>query len=225
MSIFKRFKNVVAANANARLDEMENPSAMLDQYIRNMQKDLADVKADTANVMAVEKGIERKIDIITKDIASLQSFANKAVTEGNDDDARTFLAEKTTKESELAELEASLEIAKANTSKMVQMHNALSSDIQAASDKRAILKSKVKVVKTQSVINKTASSYEKSAKNLSEFSRLEEKINSSLDAAYSMELLNGPVVTNEIEDLKNKYTVKAYSDKVEAELAELKKAN
>lgn len=225
MGIFRRFRNIMSANVNAALDDMENPSAMLDQYIRNMQNDLSGVKADTANVMAIEKGIERKIALVSKDIIALQNFANKAITSGNEDDAKAFLTEKIHKEAELEELKASYEIARANSVKMLAMHDALAADIQAASDKRAILKSKIKVAKTQGVINRTASNCKRTSKNLAEFERLEDKINTSLDTAYAMECIDVTSPVGSIENLKGKYAAIELTDKVETQLLELKEAN
>lgn len=225
MGIFRRIKNMMSANVNAALDDMENPGAMLDQYIRNMQNDLSGVKADTANVMAIEKGIERKIELISKDIDSLQKYANKALASGNEDDARAFLTEKVNKEAELEELKSSYELARANSVKMLAMHDALAAGIQVASDKRAILKSKIKVAETQGVINKAASNCKKSSRNLTEFAKLEERINVSLDTAYALECIEATSPAGSIENLKSKYAAIEFNDKVETQLLELKKAN
>lgn len=55
MSIIGRFKDIMSANINALLDKAENPEKMVDQYLRNMNSDLAKVKAETAAVMAEEQ--------------------------------------------------------------------------------------------------------------------------------------------------------------------------
>ena len=36
MSIFTRFKDIMASNINALLDKAEDPEKMIDQYLRNM---------------------------------------------------------------------------------------------------------------------------------------------------------------------------------------------
>lgn len=51
MSIIGRFKDIMSANINALLDKAENPEKMADQYLRNMNSDLAKVKAETAAVI------------------------------------------------------------------------------------------------------------------------------------------------------------------------------
>ena len=50
--ILERFKTIMASNINAVLDKMEDPEKMIDQYLRDMEKDLGSVKAETVAVMA-----------------------------------------------------------------------------------------------------------------------------------------------------------------------------
>lgn len=53
--IITRFKDIMSSNINALLDKAEDPSKMIDQYLRNLESDLGKVKAETASVMAEEK--------------------------------------------------------------------------------------------------------------------------------------------------------------------------
>ena len=41
MGILTRFKDIMSANINALLDKAENPEKMIDQYLRNLENDLA----------------------------------------------------------------------------------------------------------------------------------------------------------------------------------------
>ena len=50
MGILKRFKDIMSANINAMLDKAEDPEKMIDQYLRDLQEDLRNVKSETANV-------------------------------------------------------------------------------------------------------------------------------------------------------------------------------
>ena len=52
MGILTRFKDIMASNINALLDKCEDPEKMIDQYMRNMEKDLGEVKAETASVFS-----------------------------------------------------------------------------------------------------------------------------------------------------------------------------
>ena len=54
MSILSRFSEIMSANVNALLDRMEDPGRMVDELLRRMRKELAQVKSETAGVMAQE---------------------------------------------------------------------------------------------------------------------------------------------------------------------------
>ena len=79
MGIISRFKDIMSANINALLDKAEDPSKMIDQYLRNLESDLGKVKAETAAVMAEETRCKRQLDECTAEINKYQNYAMKAV--------------------------------------------------------------------------------------------------------------------------------------------------
>ena len=93
MGIIARFRDIMAANINALLDKAEDPEKMIDQLMRDLVDNLADVKKEKASVMADEARCKRELDACTNEIDQLQKYAEKAVLAGNDDDAgRHFTA-------------------------------------------------------------------------------------------------------------------------------------
>ncbi len=62
MSILERFGDIIKANINVVLEKMEDPEKMIDQYLRDMSEDLAEVKKSTAGVMAEEIRTKRLVD-------------------------------------------------------------------------------------------------------------------------------------------------------------------
>ena len=92
--IITRFKDIMSSNINALLDKAEDPSKMIDQYLRNLESDLGKVKAETASVMAEEKRAKRELDELNEQIAKMQSYAEKALILGNESDAKLFLERK-----------------------------------------------------------------------------------------------------------------------------------
>ena len=65
MGILTRFKDIMSANVNALLDKAEDPAKMIDQTLLNLRKDLAEVKKETAAVMADEKNAKRKVTAVS----------------------------------------------------------------------------------------------------------------------------------------------------------------
>ena len=92
--ILERFKTIMASNINAVLDKMEDPEKMIDQYLRDMEKDLGSVKAETVAVMAQESAAKRKVSECEDEIKKMESYAKKALQAGNEADARMFLEKK-----------------------------------------------------------------------------------------------------------------------------------
>ena len=94
MGILQRFGDIMSANINALLDKCEDPAKMVDQCLRDLEKDLGKVKAETASVMAEEKSAKRKLDDCEAEIAKMDEYARRAVAAGNDAEAKQFLAKK-----------------------------------------------------------------------------------------------------------------------------------
>lgn len=221
MGILARFKDIMSSNINALLDKMEDPEKMIDQYLRNLQEDLGKVKAETAAVMAEETRAKRELDECVKEVEKMQSYAQKAVLAGNDNDARTFLEKK----QQLATKQASLEVAYTgaaeNAAKMRQMHDKLVTDINELIARRDTIKAKVKVAKTTERVNKMTSSISGSEADLAAFDRMEAKANRMLDEANAMTELNLNKPGSTIEQMQAKYDP-VPSSAVDDELAALK---
>ena len=202
-NILTRFKDIMAANVNSMLDKMEDPEKMIDQYLRNMERDLSSVKAETAAVMAVESAAKRKAEECKEEISKMETHAKKALKAGNESDARLFLQKKETLTIKLEALEKDCEIAVANSTKMREMHDKLADDIQKLSEKRTEIKTKLKIAKTTEKVNSMTSASGLNG-NKSAFERMEEKANRVLDEANAKAELNTPK-KDEVEDLMKKY--------------------
>ncbi len=94
MAILERFSDIISANINALIDKMENPAKMIDQYLRDMMEDLAEVKRSTAGVMAEETRTKRLVDENQAEVIKYTDYAKKALEAGNENDARIFLTKK-----------------------------------------------------------------------------------------------------------------------------------
>ena len=105
MGILTRFKDIMSSNINALLDKAEDPEKMIDQCLRNLNSDLGKVKSETAAIMADEQRAKRKLDECKDEITKIQNYAAKAVSAGNDSDARLFLEKKQTLVAKQAELQ------------------------------------------------------------------------------------------------------------------------
>lgn len=220
MGILNRFKDIMSANINAILDKCENPEKMIDEYMRQVVEQLADVKKETAGVMAEEKRTKRDVDENAEQIEKYDQLARKALTTGNEEDAKTFLAKKQEYVNNGVDLQKSYEVAKANATKMKEMHDKLTKDVQELEQRRKNVKSKVAVARTQEKLNKVSSSMGTASDAMNAFERMEEKADNMLDRANSTAELNEDINAG-IESLEDKYNNPSAS--VDEELEKLKK--
>lgn len=222
MGVLTRFKDIMASNINALLDKCEDPEKMIDQYLRNLESDLGKVKAETASVMAEETRSKRELDECTQEIEKFQKYAEKALTSGNEADARQFLEKKQLVVTKQASLQQMYTMAADNAAKMRQMHDKLVKDIGNLNARRDAIKAKVQVAKTQKRLNEIGSSVAGAQGNLSAFDRMEDKAERMLDEANAMSELNQVDADNDINNLQAKYDAEPGNAAVDDELAALK---
>ena len=94
MGMLDRFADIIKANVNDLLDRAEDPAKMVDQYLRDLTESLAEVKEETAGVMAEEARTARMVSENNKEVEKYDGLARRALQAGNEGDARTFLAKK-----------------------------------------------------------------------------------------------------------------------------------
>lgn len=221
MGILDRFATIVKANINELLDKAEDPAKMVDQYLVDLTESLADVKRETAGVMAEEARTKRAADANAEEVSRMEDLAKKALKVGNEDDARVFLAKKQKLEAAGAELQKAADAAKANADKMRQMHDKLVSDIEDLKGRRETIKAKMAVAKTQEKVAGYTSGSDKAESAIEAFNRMEEKADRMLDTADAMAELNTEPV-DDAEALAQKYAGATDDAAVDDELARLK---
>lgn len=211
MGILDRFTSIVKANINELLDKAEDPEKMVDQYLREMTESLAEVREATAGVMAEEKRCKRLVDENREETEKYEELARKALAAGNEADARVFLAKKQELVGRAEGLMVAYEGAKANADKMRQMHDKLVADIEELNARKATIKAKAAVAKTQSKVNEMTSAGDRAEGARSAFDRMEAKA----------ELSEQPA--DPTEDLAKKYAAAGAEAAVDDDLARLKK--
>ncbi len=220
MGILKRFRDIMSANINALLDKAEDPEKMIDQYMRDLQEDLRNVKSETATIMAEEQRCKRQLAECDAEIAKMQNYAEKALLAGNEGDAMKFLEKKNQLVQKQVPLQQAYDVAAANSAKMKQLHDKLTKDMNDLNARRDAIKAKVQVAKTQEKMNHMMGSVADTAGSMAAFERMEAKADAMLDKANAMSELNS-VGTDSIDDLASKYDAAPSAD-VQDELAALK---
>ena len=208
MGILTRFTDIMKSNINALLDKCEDPAKMIDQTLRDLREDLAEVKKETANIIADAKSADRQVKECEEEITKYTTAAQNALKAGNENDARTLIAKKQQYESNLVSYKKTQELTHANADKMRQMHDKLVNDIETLEARR------------EEHINKIVSGGDKAKSSMESFERYEKKAEKMLDAATAEAELN--THTSAASTLADKYTSNGSDASVEDELAAMK---
>lgn len=220
MGMLTRFSDILKANINELLDRCEDPEKMVDQYLRNAMDDLAEVKRETAAVMAEEKRCKRLMDDAKAEVDRYMNLASRAVAAGNDDDARVLLGRKQKAAAAYETAKATYETAFSNAEKMREMHDKLVSDIEALRTRKANIKATMAVAKTQSRMTRANDAMTGARGSLAAFDRMEEKAQRMLDESTAAAELDADPY-DPADALEEKYGSGSDSA-VEDELAQLK---
>lgn len=219
MGILERFKDIMNANINALLDKCEDPEKMIDQTLRKLHEDLAELTTETASVNADLKNANRKVEEREAEIEKFKKSAENALREGQDDDARLILEKKQKAEATLENLKKTQASAKANSEKMTAIHAKLTQDIEDLEMRKDDIKATVRAAKTQQKVNSIVGGTIKSEASVSAFDRMEAKAQKMLDQAEAQaELIAN---TKKTDDLVEKYSSGSKAS-VDDEMAQMK---
>lgn len=219
MGILGRCRDILASNINALLDKAEDPEKMVDQMMCQAKEDLAEVKRETASVMANEKNAKRRLDECQEKIDKYTSAARNAVSQGSDEDARKLLQSKQRLEATLQSLQENYDQAHSDAESMRATYSKLLGDIELLEIKSGAIKGKAATAKAREHASKVAVGRNVGS-SVEAFERIETKVNKRLDTAIAMETLDKQETLG--DNLLQQYSGGASSKSVEDELAALK---
>lgn len=206
MGILARFCDIMRANINDLLTGAENKNAekLLNQYLRDAREDYAQVRNETASVMAEETAAKRRLDELNDQMARYERYAQAAVQAGNDADALKFLEAKGQLQPKKTDAEAAYAQAQANSERMRQMTQKLLTDIQEAESKIGELKAKLRIAESKEKMQQLTEKIGGNA--LGNFDSLAGSIQKRIDAADAKEALDAELAGDrELDDLEKKY--------------------
>lgn len=223
MGILARFGDIMRANINDLLTGAENKNAekLLNQYLRDAREDYAQVRNETASVMAEETAAKRRLDELNDQMARYERYAQAAVQSGNDADALKFLEAKGQLQAQKEDAETAYAQAQVNSEHMRQMTKKLLADIQEAESKIGELKAKLRIAESKEKMQQLTEKIGGSA--LGNFDSLAGSIQKRIDAADAKEALDAELAGDrELDDLEKKYANADGGPSAQRELEALK---
>lgn len=220
MGVLDRFTTIMKSNINALLDKAEDPEKMIDQELRDTREDLAEVRKETANLIASANAANKDVSECEAKVAEYTSAAKNALKAGNEADARTLLVKKQEYETALVSYKQTAAVIQAKADQMREMHDKLMRDISTLETKKDTIKAKMAAAKAQQHVNDVMAGGKDTKVSLETFDRMSEKADRMLEAANAeSELLSGK---SSEEELLDKYQTGAGGASVDEELERMK---
>lgn len=130
MGIFSRMSNMIKSKVNNTLDEMENPIELLDQKLRDMDKQLSTAKLNSAQILGNVHAIEKKMTDAKRDSEDYEAKVKLALSKGNEDLAKRALAKKVDADKQYESLRATYETSRVQADSLKKNLQALQEEIE-----------------------------------------------------------------------------------------------
>ncbi|MBS4212451.1 MULTISPECIES: PspA/IM30 family protein [Neobacillus] len=129
MGVFSRIKDIMENKIDAFLDKTEDPEKVIEQNLRDLNRDLGKVKAEMASMLAEEQRLKRELNECQEGIEKMERYSIKALDDGNERDVRKFQEKKSAMAAKLSELQVAHQLASSKTQQMKPIHDKLAGDI------------------------------------------------------------------------------------------------
>ena len=173
MNVFSRFWTVIRANVNAFVNRFENPEKILEQSIRDMHKQVGQMRGDVIAVVAEEKKLKNELAKCQSDIERWEKNAELALKEGKEELAREALHRKQQSVELAQQLQPQWEKQLEVSERLKQEFQKLKGRIESAQQKKRHLSLRLKHAETQKRLQNMLTELQTDQT----FERLEGKIN------------------------------------------------
>ncbi len=212
--MFKRIRDITAASVNDILDKAEDPVKMINQFLRDMEEDIAEAEVAVAKQIAIEKRFKEQRDEATVLVQKRADQAQKALEMGNEDLARRALQDKHEQQDRLTTFSAEYDKAKVLADDLRTKLEQMKDELLKMKGRREMLVARADAAKVQKQINHAMGGFGTDSASRG-FARMEEKVNQMEAEAEASNELRSPSHSLDEE-------FKQFDSGVENELAALK---
>lgn len=160
MGIFKRLKTITKANINDFLDGLEDPVAMLNEYTRELEDELAKGEQALAHQIFTEKKQAALIKDTKGLIEKRTRQAKLGIEHGDESIAKLAVEEKLIHEKQLHLYQEQYETLKGQTQILTEKLNQLKQSYNELLQKKLLLASRANVAQSLKQIQKASFSFE-----------------------------------------------------------------
>ena len=215
MSIFSRISDLLSANINAMLDKAEDPEKMADEYLRQLNNELYEVKTNVASAMADAMKLNTKEAQYTAETEQWANKAEAALRAGDENLAKAALARKVQAGKLADQYRQQSDAQDKQVEELQQALVQLETRIAETRAKRELIVAKKNRAQTQEAIQRTARGLG-NINAMDKLDQLEERVDDRLARADAMAKLEAGTLESKFRDLEQ-------DQEVDSELAELKR--
>lgn len=176
LQLFKRVNDILNANVNHLLDQIEDPERMIKQIILEMEEHIAQAKEGVVNAIASEKQLYKELEQQRQQAATWQEKAELALSSGKEDLARAALMRKKEADRILKDLEPAWESAKHTSDMLKAQLQKLEQKLEEAKRKRTALAARQHASEAKQQMYKTMNKLEDGLNAQNKFDRMEDKV-------------------------------------------------
>lgn len=214
--VFKRMGDMISATINEGLDQMENPRVMLNQYLRDMESEVSKAKHAIVKQQTIEQSFQRKMEEARQLSSKRKDQAQLAFDAGEEDLARTALAEMKHYEAKVQQYKEFYDKATQQVRELKGQLSQLEEKFQALKDKKYALIARANAAKAKEHMNASINQID-SESSFREFQRLEDRI-------HEMEIKANTWGATGVDSDTNQFIKLEYADAAEKELDRMRQA-